>query len=336
MTYRLSICIPTLNRAQYIGETLDSIVSQMTAEVEVVIVDGGSIDGTEEIVKVYQRRFPQIRYIGKNTDASGPSNGGFDRDCNLAVELAQGEYCWLMTDDDLLVEGAIEKLFAEFDAGYRLIVVSVEIRNKNLTQVLTPRRPDLRSDRRFQPVEWNDFAAAAARHLTFVGAVVVRREFWLSREREKYFGTGFVHVGTIFDKPIEGDVLLIEKPLVIIRMGNAQWSSRAFQIWMFGWPQLIWSLSSISDEVKNIITPRNPWDNMRSLLAQRTFGSYSLREYRKFLQKSFKSKTRQFAAFMIAIIPRALLLRMAWVYAMTKSPRSEMMLFELRQISAGK
>ena len=115
MKYRLSICIPTLNRAAYISETLNSIVSQINEQVEVVIVDGGSKDGTEEIVKSYQGKFPQIRFFRSEADGSGPSIGGFDRDCNLAVELSQGEYCWLMTDDDLLLPGAIQKILHEIE-----------------------------------------------------------------------------------------------------------------------------------------------------------------------------------------------------------------------------
>lgn len=92
---RLSFCIPTLNRGAFIGETLESIVSQATDEVEIVIVDGGSRDNTQEVVCQYQQRFPRLRYVrddGQKTGSSGsaPSANGFDRDCNRAVELAQG------------------------------------------------------------------------------------------------------------------------------------------------------------------------------------------------------------------------------------------------------
>lgn len=331
MTYKLSICIPTLNRAQFIGETLDSIVVQLTEEVEVVIVDGGSVDETEAVVRRYQTRFPQVRYVRKTSDGATPSNSGFDRDCHHAVELARARYCWLMTDDDLLAEGAIQRILRELDAGYALIVASVEIRDKSLRRVLAARRPDLAEDRRFGSATWDEFVAVAGKHLTFVGAVVVDRNFWLGRIRERYFGTGFVHVGVIFDRPIEGSILLVSQPLVIIRMGNAQWSSRAFQIWMFGWPELIWSFSGIPDDVKKRITARHPWDNLKVLLAQRTFGTYSLREYRLFLRHCFTSKPRRLAAWSISVVPRLLLLPLAWLYAMTRPAERTMMLFELRQ-----
>ncbi|MDZ4073463.1 MAG: glycosyltransferase family 2 protein [Hylemonella sp.] len=331
MTYKLSICIPTLNRAEYIGETLDSIVSQLTDEVEVVIVDGGSTDGTEGIVSNYQRRYPQIRYVRKDPNDVGPSNRGFDMDCHRTVELAQGNYCWLMTDDDLLVPGAIQRVMRELVSGYALVVVAVEIRDKTLTRVLNPRRPDLESDLRFDRSSWETFVSTVGSHLTFVGAVIVEREFWLERVQEKYLGTGFVHVGVIFDKPIEADLLVVAQPQVILRLGNAQWSSRTFQIWMFGWPDLVWSFSGISDEAKEKITARNPWSSLGILLLQRALGTYSIREYQTLLRQRFTSRARRVAAWMIAMLPRFLLFPLAWAYAMTRPAERAMRLFELRQ-----
>ena len=331
MNFELSICIPTLNRAAFIGETLDSIVSQITDAVEVVIVDGGSKDNTEEIVRGYQEKFPQIRFIHSPGKTSGPSNSGFDMDCNLAVERAVGKYCWLMTDDDLLLAGAIQEVLQNIAHGYGLIIVSVEIRNLDLSKILTARRPELAGDKSFSAAQWQEFAALTARHLTFVGAVVIDRQLWMSRDRAKFYGTGFVHLGVIFDQQVEQDTLVISKPLVTIRLGNAQWTSRSFQIWMFGWPQLMWSFTGISKDVKARITPQEPWNNLRTLAVERAFGGYSMREYQLFLKARFKRPLRQFAAFLIALAPRRLFVMAAYMYAWSRPSGSEMMLFELKQ-----
>lgn len=331
MNFELSICIPTLNRAAFIGETLDSIVSQIDERVEVVIVDGGSKDGTREIVESYQARFPQIRFCLSPLSTSGPSNSGFDKDCNLAVELSQGRYCWLMTDDDLLLPGAIPDVLRAIQRAHALIIVSVEIRNVDLTRTLTARRPELDADRSFSSGEWQEFAALTARHLTFVGAVIVDRQLWLSRDRAKYFGTGFVHLGVIFDQAVERSSLVIAKPLVAIRLGNAQWTSRAFQIWMFGWPKLMWSFESISREVKASITPEEPWNNLKTLAIERAFGAYSQKEYGLFLRNRFSGPLRQLTAYLIAWTPRFLFVIAAYLYARSQPSKREMMLFELKQ-----
>lgn len=140
MSIELSICIPTLNRAAFIGETLDSIVSQLDQGVELVIVDGGSKDGTDRIVASYAERFPQIRYVNTGLGEKA-SNAGFDRDCNHAVELARGTHCWLMTDDDVLRPGAVAQVLGAVRAGHDVAILSCVVRDLQLRRTLVASRP---------------------------------------------------------------------------------------------------------------------------------------------------------------------------------------------------
>ena len=331
MKYKLSICIPTLNRGSYIGETLESIAAQLVDGVEVVIVDGGSTDNTEQIVNSFQQTYPDIRYIKKESSGKTPSNEGFDRDCNHAVELAAGKYCWLMTDDDLLMPGAIKKVLSESEKEFAVIVTSVEVRNSDFTELLVQRRPNIAMDRAFSPAEWNDFAMAVGSHLTFVGAVIIKRDLWLSRNREKYFGSGFIHVGVIFDEPINEEMLVTSNPLVSIRFGNAQWTSRAFQIWMINWPGLIWSFPSISDAAKQAICAREPWRSMTTLLFNRALGMYSKKEYKLFIEDQLDSITRKLFSKAIAMLPRSLLYVPIWLYIHAMVADSAYVLFNLKE-----
>jgi glycosyltransferase involved in cell wall biosynthesis len=317
MSVELSICIPTLNRAAFIGETLDSIVAQLEPGVEIVIVDGGSTDGSERVVAPYVARFPQaIRYV-RMGEAAKASNAGFDRDCSHAVELARGSHCWLMTDDDVLNPGAVAQVLAAVRAGHDLAIVSCEVRDLQLRGQLVGSRPGFARDRVFTAAEWDDFFREVVVHLTFVGAVVVRRSLWLERQPEDYFGSGFVHVGVLFRRPIAGTAIVLAQPLVVIRNGNGQWNARAFDIFMLRWPQLLWSFEGVSDEAKRAVTPREPWRLLRVLLLQRAFGRYSMREYDALLARLGPAWKRA-AARNIARVPLGLLYWPARLYGRLK------------------
>lgn len=54
----VSVIVPVYNRADYIGETIDSILSQSYKEVEVILINDGSTDGTLDILKSYQKNNP--------------------------------------------------------------------------------------------------------------------------------------------------------------------------------------------------------------------------------------------------------------------------------------
>ena len=97
----LSICIPTYNRAHYLRECLESVVSQfgdpeVCQSVEIVVSDNASPDNTRELVEEYRKKFDNIKYFRNN------ENIGFDRNVINVVERASGEYCWYMGDDDVI------------------------------------------------------------------------------------------------------------------------------------------------------------------------------------------------------------------------------------------
>lgn len=276
----LSICIPTLNRGRFIGETLDSIVGQLTSDIEVVIVDGGSTDNTAEIVRRYTDRFRTIRYIVREKLGAAPSNEGFDRDCDYAVELARGCYCWLFTDDDVIAPGALRTVVDELtNRDLDLLLVDSEVRDMHLRRIYEPRRLRFTGRRDYSPGDSDQFMMDSGDLLTFVGGVIIRRASWLERDRASFYGSGFVHVGVIYQRPQLESVRILGQSLVQIRKGNAAWNTRAFDIWMTHWPNLIWSFAGYSDKAKTQVIAREPWRKLRLLLICRANGSFRKLQY---------------------------------------------------------
>jgi abequosyltransferase len=118
MSYKLSICIPTYNRADSLPVLLDSIIKQVdiSQPVEVCISDNASTDSTKELIAVYQKKYPHIVYF------CWPENMGADRNYLKVVEIASGEYCWLIGSDDSIIDGAIKKVFEFINFKYDVIL----------------------------------------------------------------------------------------------------------------------------------------------------------------------------------------------------------------------
>jgi len=64
-TIKLSVCISTVNRAAFLGATLENLVAQATEELEIVVSDNASTDETGKVVAEYALRFPGCVTLGK-------------------------------------------------------------------------------------------------------------------------------------------------------------------------------------------------------------------------------------------------------------------------------
>src|ERR1700731_4339586 len=198
---RLSICICTINRADFIKQTLESIIPQMTEEVELVLVDSSSNTETEEIVREFRGQCDNLCYV------RDLERWGFGKAYAKAVEKAQGDYCWLFTDDDLVRAGAVAAILESSRKDYSLIVVNAEVRNEDLGKLLEDRRVPVSKDRVYSPKpdDQDRLLADTGMYLTFIGAVVIRRDLWNQRIKEEYFPSMFIHMIIIFASRLPGD-----------------------------------------------------------------------------------------------------------------------------------
>jgi glycosyltransferase involved in cell wall biosynthesis len=101
----ISVVIPTYNYAHYLPRGLDSVLSQWADDMELVIIDDGSSDNTEQLIAGYMERCPSLRYIRQAN--SGPAAAR-----NLGIQLALGTYILPLDADDELVPDAITILRA--------------------------------------------------------------------------------------------------------------------------------------------------------------------------------------------------------------------------------
>jgi len=96
----VSVVIPVFNGAKYVNEAIDSVLAQTYPHYEVIVVNDGSTDETEQIALSYRDR---IRYFSKE-------NGGVSTALNMGIRNMHGEYFLWLSHDDLLKPDALSEM----------------------------------------------------------------------------------------------------------------------------------------------------------------------------------------------------------------------------------
>ncbi len=91
---KVSVVIPTRNRAHCLGEAIDSILAQTVDDWELIVVDDGSADETGDVMRRYCAQDSRIRYVRQ-------PHGGCARALNTGLRLVRGDYLFKMDDDDV-------------------------------------------------------------------------------------------------------------------------------------------------------------------------------------------------------------------------------------------
>lgn len=108
---RISVCIATYNGEHYISEQLESIISQLNIDDEIIVSDDGSVDDTLKIVESYKKTFPNLTIV------NGPRKG-FSSNFGNAIKYACNEIILFSDQDDIWCDNKvtlIRKAFAEDD-----------------------------------------------------------------------------------------------------------------------------------------------------------------------------------------------------------------------------
>ena len=105
MTDKISVIIPVYNAEKYISDCLESVVRQTYKNLEILLVDDGSKDGSAGICQEWCKKDARIRLLQKE-------NGGVSSARNLGLQEASGEYVTVVDADDWIGERMLEKLRA--------------------------------------------------------------------------------------------------------------------------------------------------------------------------------------------------------------------------------
>jgi glycosyltransferase involved in cell wall biosynthesis len=96
---KVSVLLPTYNRARFIAEALNSLFAQTLAPSQVIVINDGSTDNTTAVLEPFRDR---IEYLESD-------NRGKPSALNLGMERVTGDYVWIMDDDDVAISDALER-----------------------------------------------------------------------------------------------------------------------------------------------------------------------------------------------------------------------------------
>ena len=104
----VSMVVPAYNAERYIGFTIESLVGQTHEDLEIIIVDDGSTDGTHEIACKYARADHRVTVLTQE-------NSGVASARNRGIEVARGEFIGFVDADDIWHRTAVEKMLERFE-----------------------------------------------------------------------------------------------------------------------------------------------------------------------------------------------------------------------------
>lgn len=225
---KLSICIPTYNFGQFIGETIESVRKQYLPGTEIVVLDGASTDDTRNVVTRLQVECPYVHYHFQ------PFKGGIDADMARCVALAQGEYCWLLSADDALSDGALSQIHGEIDSARDVYLCNRILCDKSLK----PRRSqswltgnfgnfdiNLADDKAL--LQYFGRAGSIGALFSYMSTIIFRRESWNRIAHDPALsGSNYAHVHRLFSmRSFHATMRYLGAPLVLCRGENDSFSS---------------------------------------------------------------------------------------------------------------
>ena len=219
----VSVVIPTYNRASVICRTIDNVLDQTYPNIEIIIVDDGSVDNTQEELQKYRNRIRVIRQAN-----AGPSAAR-----NRGIEAALGEFVALQDSDDLWLPTKLERqvsLFQRAGSSVPCCLCDTTLRYTKGPEITAFQLAWLFP--RDEEGIWTNVASVlATRFVFFCQTAMIRRDVL---ERIGGFDETPLKYHEDYELPLrlalEGPWAFIRNPLTIWNQGSVEsWSQKALE-----------------------------------------------------------------------------------------------------------
>jgi glycosyltransferase involved in cell wall biosynthesis len=243
----LSICIPTYNRAETLRLMLQSIIPQVNEvrdAVELIVSDNCSTDHTPEVVQ-WAMQFGAFRCHRNKTNIGATRNILL-----LSNELAEGEFCWILGDDDMIIQGKLPKIIESIKNNAEMDYFYV---NHCETSVVERNRIILEDESRYSPLvsecfekDFSDYRLARWEELcktesiddavrfTCIVCHILRTKLWRRYRSELNLGADsshsfhnfdstFPHIAIVARAMVGRPVYYLGDPCVLLGQESQEW-----------------------------------------------------------------------------------------------------------------
>lgn len=289
----VSVIIPVYNVERFLRECLDSVICQTYRELEIILVDDGSWDGSGQICDEYAEKDKRITVIKKR-------NGGVGAARNRGLQAARGKYIYFLDSDDYIVPDAISLLVEamEDSASDFAVFNGVKLWEEN---------GEIRFDEKSHYCRKHDYSARSADEMFYqqlihkewiplVQLMFIRREY-LSGNQISFY-EGIIHEDQLFSFLIYesgGTVYYLQNKMYYRRIhpGSIMSTNNAS-------PKSFYSLLTVYDELEKYL--RNGKKTKAAILFAINIAKGVVKKYNR-LEDEYKAiYKRSFAKFKLNVL----------------------------------
>ena len=135
---KVSVIVPVYNVYKYLDKCLNSLVHQTLRSIEIIVVNDGSTDDSQEIIDKYQREYTNVKAYKKE-------NSGLSDTRNFGLKYATGEYVTFVDSDDYLEKDMYEKMYYKASKGdYDIVTCDINyVYPKREERIITDPKEDV-------------------------------------------------------------------------------------------------------------------------------------------------------------------------------------------------
>lgn len=280
-TPRLSICIPTFNRLQYLEGLINSLLPQAKlGSVEICISNNHSTDGTSEYLeKLAEREGGALKIVSQS------ENIGIDRNMIAAIAIASGNYIYPLGDDDFLPADCVVGILEETEKDADLIILNGWHTDSSLLKLkahLSDKQVGFSTNNPEMAFKmfWDKMP---------FGSFIAKRECFINNYFERYLDTSHAYTGAVWDAISYAyetkrscKVISMKTPTVLLRGAEKTWRKNAAHIMLREIPH--WFILIAENKVYKKVVEEvrqdyiNSQTNLVSLLSFRMAGQLEIKD----------------------------------------------------------